>query len=321
MPVTRETPALAVFPDLRRCGYLLLALLILAPAGAAADWQRYCPADAPVQHLESRPLAFAQGRLWRIDAPGGGPPSWIFGTMHIADPRVTTLPPAAERAFTAARILRVETAFDAGSAQTYADRMQLDGDHMLNESLPAALYARYIEIAHDYGVGITQAARLRPWAAFNLIGRPPPGPDVVLDELLQQRARAAGVAVAGIESMAELVDALDGLAAPDQVAMLVDTLCSRETMLASLPQQIDRYLAGDLAALLDLALPEVHAGARVQRFLDAVLYQRSARMAERLQRDLQQGGAFVAVGALHLPGDRGLLQLLESDGFRVTPAQ
>ena len=41
-------------------------------------------------------------------------------------------------------------------------------------------------------------------------------------------------------------------------------------------------------------------------------------MVERMEQLLRQGNAFVAVGALHLPGDHGILQLLSDDGYQVT---
>jgi uncharacterized protein len=40
-------------------------------------------------------------------------------------------------------------------------------------------------------------------------------------------------------------------------------------------------------------------------------------MAFRMQRELRRGNAFVALGALHLYGEKGVLALLESDGYRA----
>ena len=48
-----------------------------------------------------------------------------------------------------------------------------------------------------------------------------------------------------------------------------------------------------------------------------VLYDRSVVMAYRMQRELRRGGAFVSLGALHLHGSRGVLALLEQDGYRT----
>ena len=49
-----------------------------------------------------------------------------------------------------------------------------------------------------------------------------------------------------------------------------------------------------------------------------VVHDRSVVMAFRMQRELRRGNAFVAVGALHLYGAKGVLSLLESDGYSAT---
>jgi uncharacterized protein YbaP (TraB family) len=50
---------------------------------------------------------------------------------------------------------------------------------------------------------------------------------------------------------------------------------------------------------------------------ERMLYQRSRQMLERMQPYLQSGGAVVAVGALHLTGERGLLRMLELQGYTI----
>lgn len=45
---------------------------------------------------------------------------------------------------------------------------------------------------------------------------------------------------------------------------------------------------------------------------------RNSRMVERMQDYLHKGNAFIAIGALHLPGEKGVLHLLEQKGFTVT---
>lgn len=299
---------------------LLFALAcLLAPGPLAADWAAYCPAESEgaVELIETSP--FGQGLLWRVEPPGGGRPNWVFGTMHLDLPAVTTLPAPAAAAFGQSNRLVVEVVLDAAAQADYARRMLLPGEQRLNEFLPAALYARYIELARRYGLGITQAARLTPWAAVNLVGRPKPTTGVVLDEALQREALARGLPVSGLESMEELVGSLEALDTADQVAMLTDALCAHERVMESVPEQVARYLEGDLAALAALSAPPEADAARAARFLETLLYARNARMRDRLVAALGEGGVFVAVGALHLPGERGLLRLLEGSGFVVTP--
>lgn len=52
-------------------------------------------------------------------------------------------------------------------------------------------------------------------------------------------------------------------------------------------------------------------------FVQRLLFDRNARMVERMQPQLRQGRGFIAVGALHLYGERGILALLQKQGYRV----
>jgi uncharacterized protein YbaP (TraB family) len=80
------------------------------------------------------------------------------------------------------------------------------------------------------------------------------------------------------------------------------------------------YLAGnlaDLSALADEGFAELDPAlsGRIQQRLIA---DRNRHMAERLEPLLNQGRLFVAVGALHLPGEGGVLNLLAQRGYRIT---
>jgi uncharacterized protein YbaP (TraB family) len=56
----------------------------------------------------------------------------------------------------------------------------------------------------------------------------------------------------------------------------------------------------------------------IDKFMGYIVDQRNLTMLERMKSRLKEGNAFIAVGALHLPGERGLLKLLEQEGFKVT---
>ena len=79
------------------------------------------------------------------------------------------------------------------------------------------------------------------------------------------------------------------------------------------------YLAGDLNAFYDLMIEHTAGGDRalVESVLEGPIYARNERMVARMAERLRDGNAFIAVGALHLPGERGILHLLEQQGFAV----
>jgi hypothetical protein len=78
------------------------------------------------------------------------------------------------------------------------------------------------------------------------------------------------------------------------------------------------YAEGDLAAIA-WQNEHGHEDDPVFQWMnERILYRRSEQMVERMRPALAAGGAVVAVGALHLTGERGLLRLLEKQGYRVT---
>jgi uncharacterized protein YbaP (TraB family) len=85
---------------------------------------------------------------------------------------------------------------------------------------------------------------------------------------------------------------------------------------------VDAYLARDLVGLWRVSQESAGTGEEERRlnevFTRRLLYERNVRMAERAEPRLREGGAFIAVGALHLYGGSGVLALLERRGWRVT---
>src|SRR5690606_33901337 len=82
------------------------------PACHGQDLMARMKAEEPVKYAAVRAEADAvpdgHGRLWRVEKDGVSP-SFLFGTMHLSDPRVTVLPPAAEAAFAGAGSVVIET--------------------------------------------------------------------------------------------------------------------------------------------------------------------------------------------------------------------
>jgi uncharacterized protein YbaP (TraB family) len=101
--------------------------------------------------------------------------------------------------------------------------------------------------------------------------------------------------------------------------MLRDTLRFHPQLLNEFETIIRTYLARDVAALL--ALDEKFKSenpALKQAIMHRLLGQRNRRMVERMQPRLKEGNAFVAIGAGHLPGEDGVLHLLEQAGYQIT---
>ena len=99
----------------------------------------------------------------------------------------------------------------------------------------------------------------------------------------------------------------------------MDTVCNRSLIEKQAQALTDRYYDRDLSGMLNVSMRYESSNAAASRnFRERLLDDRSQQMLKRLAPYLEAGNAFIAVGALHLPGDEGLLQELEAQGYRAT---
>jgi len=119
--------------------------------------------------------------------------------------------------------------------------------------------------------------------------------------------------------MQEQIAVFNGMSLEDQIVLLRDAVQTHQLTQDVVEELAGAYLNRDLRALLALSEKYKPQDARVYNaMMDRLLVRRNINMSERMRVRLKEGNAFVAVGALHLPGDTGLLRLLSNAGYRVT---
>jgi uncharacterized protein YbaP (TraB family) len=162
--------------------------------------------------------------------------------------------------------------------------------------------------------------RLRPWLIITMLSMPPRRDGKFLDLNLHMAARQAKKTVYGLETSSEQISVFDGLPLKDQVELLRATVKRAHKVGTETEEMIQAWLARDLRKLEALSRKNQADNPRLyRRVMRRLLHNRNARMHQRLQPILRQGGAFIAVGALHLGGYSGLLQKLHQDGYLIRP--
>lgn len=264
---------------------------------------------------------YERGLLWRVTKDGKAT-SYLFGTIHDADSRVALPPAPADEAFARARTLLVEFLPDAYTRSRFTEAALFTDRQTLQEKIGADDFARVLERLAPTGLERDVIGRLKPWGALiNLRHSAADAPES-LDARLLARARARRLAVFQMEGVEEQIFAFDECPMETQVALLKHTLAHQDELVQLEDETVQAYLARDLSAIWRVRerfiarYPEVAAHQAVMT--KRLLYDRSVVMAYRMQRELRRGGAFVAVGALHLYGEKGVLALLAEDGFRAT---
>jgi len=260
------------------------------------------------------------GILWEIREQGERI-GYLFGTVHSDRRDVLDLPDPVQRAFDRSRHFAFELDLQAVDPSAIGRLMRLEGDTTLDRTLPATLWRRARKAARERGVPPDAAAALEPWALSIMLALPSSDPQRILDHALQRAARATGHSVTGLESPAEQLSIFDELPLDRQVEMLRQTVELVETGEARrlYDEVVEAWLARDLARLVELAAryPALPEDGGNDELMDQLLRQRNLRMAERMEPLFARGDAFIAVGALHLAGEDGLVRLLERRGYSL----
>lgn len=280
---------------------LLLAALLLAPLTFAA------------------PAAYTQGLLWKIERAGQAP-SYVFGTIHSEDSRVLTLPKPVQTVFDSANVYVMEAVLDANAMQAMVGAMMFNDGRTLQQAVGAATYQKIVAAMAGYGMSEQALQMMKPWALAVTLSLPKPKTGMVLDLALMQQATEQGKQTAGLESVEEQLGILDRLSPSEQTIMLDDTLKHLPQLEKIFGELHAAYLARDLARLVRISDEMQAKGNR--ELGKKVMYQlvdvRNQRMVERMEAYLKQGNAFIAIGALHLPGEAGVLKLLAQEGYQVS---
>jgi uncharacterized protein YbaP (TraB family) len=264
---------------------------------------------------------FDRGLLWRVGRNGVAP-SHVYGTIHVADPRLAELPLAVQREFDAARSLMLEFVPDAYSRERFIEASMFLDSQTLEQKIGAEDFERAVELMGPIGLSRDVVNKLKPWGVLlNLRNPQRSAQGTPLDSQLLEAARARRLPLAQIEGVEEQIFAFDEFPMASQVALLKHSLAHRDELAALAERTLEAYLAGDLAAIWRLReefiarYPQIapHQAVMTKR----VVHDRSVVMAFRMQRELRRGSAFVALGALHLYGEKGVLALLEADGYRA----
>ncbi len=262
-------------------------------------------------------LPAGQGLLYALSRPGL-PTSYLLGTMHSDAPAVLDIAERAAPQRRAAGRVVLEIPLDDETRLQAARGMMLPDGQRLSMLLSAEEFRQALDAGRDHGLSAAMVDRLKPWALAVTLSLPP-RQGRILDEVIAQQARRAGKPVIGLERADEQLSPFDTLPPGLQQVLLRETLQNLPGFPAQWQALQAAYLAGDLDRLQALSAEQTDAiDPRLAAWFDAqIIDARNHRMRARLLPLLEAGPCFVAVGALHLPGEAGLLAGLREAGFQV----
>jgi uncharacterized protein YbaP (TraB family) len=271
--------------------------------------------------------------LWKIEGRGLKEPSYIVGTHHLAPFSVLDSIAGIREAMK--NTAQVVGELNIAEMQTPENMMLMQSmittpaDSTMQAILPAEEYQLVRDAVSTYlGFDLAEMPNLKPAFISNniivmmyvkLIGGFKPQDQ--LDSFFQSFATDMGRRVVGLET-AEFQFRLlyDGQTIKRQAEQLVCELRNRSKLLLDARQLTNIYMKQNLDEMLRLS--EETRGddcdmlpSEVEQMINA----RNRDWAEKLPAIIAEAPSLIAVGALHLPGENGVLNLLKKQGYRVTP--
>ena len=260
-----------------------------------------------------------RGMLWRIEKAGVAS-SYLLGTAHVSDPRVIEFKPELYSVLASVDSISLEIDFDPANQMRMAGMMMVP-EGRLEDQLGRAYFKKLMAEMDKLQMPVEVVQIFKPWAAALAISLPADhDANQAMDALIYQFAKAESKPFYALETIEEQIDVFETLTPDDQLMFLkltIDGLPTRDKLYLEV---LEAYLESDLSALqlineesMIMAPPDF-----LEPLMYALIDKRNQRMLERMQPRLLEGNALVAVGALHLPGDQGLLAMLRGQGFSVS---
>ena len=258
------------------------------------------------------------GLLWEVSKPGFEA-AYLFGTIHSEDPEVLQLATPVQQAFDDADSVVLEVMMDLEAMIYTSSAMLMVDGRVLSEIIGQSLFEKTARAVSARGIPEVMLERMKPWAVATTLSMPLPETGMVLDLKLFQSAEQAGKQLHGLETIREQLDVFETMPEGDQVVLLKDAVDNLEVIDDMNAALLSAWKRRDLAAMMAISDAAMQSGdQRIARdFEQRLIIDRNRLMAERIEPHLERGGAFIAVGALHLPGDDALLNLLERRGYTL----
>ncbi len=292
---------------------LLLALLICLDVSAAQIACR--PYNITGEKLSSQ-QEFGEGLLWEIsrDSHING---YVFGTIHVDDAEILDLVSVIHDSLQNSSQFAMEVIPASDDAEKFSESMFFADGRRLDQLLPPHLYQQTLGILQEYKLGEEVVALLKPWAAFVLMSYPQ-DMGTVLDVKLLAQAQQESLTVSGLETIEEQITVFADLDIEAQLRILADTVCHYDNTDEDFEVMKSLYLARDLQGLVDYSRRyQFEDNTVYERAYERLIDRRNFRMVERILELLTRGTSFVAVGAMHLPGENGILNLLKRHNYTI----
>lgn len=278
-------------------------------------------------------LSFAitlQAQIFYKIEKDGHAPSYILGTHHLAPLATVESIPSIAEAFKECGQIVGEIDMTPGQmalAMEIQPYMMAPADSTLSKVISPddfkRISAEFAKWAPMPGMELSMLEPMKPIVVTNIvsigvIAKNLPGynPEEQLDSYFQNKGKSEGKKIKGLETAAQQAEILYNFyPISKQAENLVELLDKPQELIEQAQSLNDVYARHDIDALLKMSIETDSDPEFMERLLD----KRNADWIVKLPAIIDADSSFIAVGALHLPGEKGVLEGLRKAGYKITP--
>jgi uncharacterized protein YbaP (TraB family) len=257
--------------------------------------------------------------LWEITGNGLTAASYLYGTIHIQDKRVFAYDHVVQLVFDSCDAYAMELLMDE------INPLEQIGMVMMKDTLLSDLVStedfEFIkaQVTTKLGLMGMKFNEMRPFftSAQLAMVEMPADMETALDLHFDNQAKSQEKKRIGIEKFEDQMAAINSITLQEQANMLVEGMRDSLKTLEQFGKMIEAYIGGDLDGMLELTQDTTYPASFVEEFLN----NRNIHMAERIDEITHEQTTFNAVGAAHLGGPQGVIELLRARGFTLKPVK
>ncbi|MEI6124329.1 MAG: TraB/GumN family protein [Bacteroidota bacterium] len=260
--------------------------------------------------------------LWEISGNGLNQKSYIFGTMHMIKKSDFFITQIMKEKLMQSQcfITEIDMNISLLKQLEISKQMFLPDGKTLKDFVSDTDFANFKSFVLD-SLNIKEAKfekyiRLKPFFLSAILTQQAVGKIKAYEKELYKIAKNNGIPSDGLESFEFQFSLVDATPIQEQAKDLIQEISTYKQSKQLLAQMVAYYKQQDLAALYNLIVKDADANSE---FNENFIFSRNKKWIPLIIEKIKLRSCFIAVGAAHLPGELGILQLLKQQGYTVTP--
>lgn len=281
----------------------------------------------PVKKITSKPKAAialkpsGKTLLWQVSGNDLKQPSYLFGTMHVLCAEDAKLSAGLKDVIKNSIKVYFEIDMDDMAEMMGAMKyLRMNDGVKISDLLTKEEFARLEDYFKKNAsvMPMSMINRFKPFLVSGLLSEQNMGCKKKngMEEIIMKEAKVNDKQIFGLETVQFQASLFDSIPYDRQAKELVKYIDSMDTYQKSTLAMVDIYRKQDLDKM-DSLVSKSDPG--MADYMDLLLYSRNRRWVQQVPTIMREGTVLFAVGAGHLPGEQGVINLLRKKGYTVKP--